>query len=58
METSAGRPGPTSPLRGAPDADRVCTLVIIGVCADGKKELVALTDGHRESAESWAGLRQ
>src|SRR5512133_965695 len=38
------------------DADRVCTLVIIGVRADGKKELVALTDGHRESAESWAGL--
>ena len=27
-----------------------------GVRADGKKELVALTDGHRESTESWAGL--
>jgi putative transposase len=38
------------------DADRVCTLVVIGVRADGKKELVALADGHRESAESWAGL--
>jgi putative transposase len=38
------------------DADRVCTLVAIGVRADGKKELVALTDGHRESTESWAGL--
>jgi putative transposase len=38
------------------DADRVCTLVIIGVRADGKKELVALSDGHRESTESWAGL--
>ncbi len=38
------------------DQDRVCTLVIIGVRADGKKELVALTDGHRESAGSWAGL--
>jgi putative transposase len=38
------------------DQDRVCTLVIIGVRADGKKELVALTDGHRESTESWAGL--
>jgi putative transposase len=38
------------------DADRVCTLVIIGVRADGKKELVALTGGHRESTESWAGL--
>jgi putative transposase len=38
------------------DADRVCTLVVIGVRTDGKKELVALADGHRESAESWAGL--
>jgi transposase-like protein len=38
------------------DADRVCTLVVIGVRADGKKELVTLTDGHRESTESWAGL--
>jgi putative transposase len=38
------------------DQDRVCTLVVIGVRADGKKELVALTDGHRESTESWAGL--
>jgi putative transposase len=38
------------------DQDRVCTLVIVGVRADGKKELVALTDGHRESTESWANL--
>ena len=38
------------------DADRVCTLVVVGVRADGKKELVALADGHRESTESWAGL--
>src|SRR5438067_4201520 len=38
------------------DEDRVCTLVLIGVRADGKKELVALTDGHRESTGSWAGL--
>jgi putative transposase len=38
------------------DQDRVCTLVIIGARADGKKELVALADGHRESTESWADL--
>src|SRR5438045_9724745 len=38
------------------DADRVCALVVIGVRADGKTELVALADGHRESTESWAGL--
>jgi transposase-like protein len=38
------------------DEDRVCTLVIVGVRADGKKELVALADGHRESTVSWADL--
>lgn len=38
------------------DEDRVCTLVLIGVRADGRKELIALTDGHRESTESWADL--
>ena len=31
-------------------------LVMIGVRADGRKELVALTDGYRESTESWADL--
>jgi putative transposase len=36
--------------------DKVCLLVMIGVRADGTKELVALTDGFRESAESWADL--
>jgi putative transposase len=30
--------------------------VMIGVRADGRKELVALTDGYRESTESWADL--
>jgi putative transposase len=34
----------------------VCLLVIIGVRSDGRKELVALTDGFRESAESWTDL--
>src|SRR5262249_19150098 len=38
------------------DQDRVCTLVMIGVRADGRKELVALADGHGESTESWANL--
>ena len=31
----------------------LCTLVLIGVRPDGTKELVALEDGYRESAESW-----
>lgn len=36
--------------------DKVCLLVMLGVRADGTKELIALTDGHRESSESWADL--
>jgi len=35
---------------------KLCLLVMIRVRADGRKELVALADGHRESAESWADL--
>jgi transposase-like protein len=35
---------------------RLCALVIVGVRVDGTKELVAITDGHRESTESWADL--
>jgi transposase-like protein len=38
------------------EQDKVCLLVMIGVRADGQKELVALADGFRESAESWADL--
>ena len=34
----------------------MCLLVMIGVRADGRKELVALADGYRESTESWADL--
>src|SRR5262245_61139435 len=33
--------------------DRLCTLAMIGVRADGTKELIAVEDGQRESAESW-----
>jgi transposase-like protein len=35
---------------------KLCLLVIIGVRADGRKELVALADGYREFAESWCDL--
>ena len=35
---------------------KLCLLVLIGVRTDGRKELVALTDGHREPTESWADL--
>lgn len=30
----------------------LCLLVVIGVRADGRKELVALAEGYRESSES------
>jgi transposase-like protein len=36
--------------------DRQCILVLMGATADGKKELIALTDGYRESEESWKAL--
>jgi putative transposase len=36
--------------------DRLCCLVMVGVRLDGTKELVALSDGYRESTESWAEL--
>ena len=35
---------------------RLCLLVMIGVRTDGRKELIALADGYRESTESWADL--
>jgi len=38
------------------EQEKLCLLVMIGVRADGRKELVALTDGFRESHESWADL--
>jgi putative transposase len=38
------------------EEDRLCCLVVVGVRPDGSKELVALSDGYRESKESWAGL--
>jgi len=38
------------------EQERLCLLVLVGVRADGTKELIALADGHRESAGSWADL--
>jgi transposase-like protein len=35
---------------------RLCCLVIVGVRLDGTKELVAISDGYRESTQSWAEL--
>ncbi len=35
------------------EEDRQCILVVMGATADGKKELIAVHDGHRESEQSW-----
>lgn len=36
--------------------DRVCLLVLMGATPDGKKELIAVLDGYRESEQSWLEL--
>src|SRR5439155_20657718 len=36
--------------------DRPCLLVLMGATADGRKELIALIDGQRESETSWTAL--
>ena len=33
-----------------------CILVLMGATRDGKKELIAMADGYRESAQSWREL--
>ena len=43
-------------LRIRLDQAKAAVLVVLGVRADGTKELVAMADGYRESAEAWAGL--
>jgi putative transposase len=35
---------------------RQCILVLMGATADGQKELIAVTDGYRESEQSWKEL--
>jgi putative transposase len=38
------------------EEDRQCILVLIGATKDGKKELIAMSDGYRESEQSWLSL--
>jgi putative transposase len=38
------------------DHDRQCILVVIGADAQGRKELLAIEDGYRESTQSWREL--
>lgn len=36
--------------------DRQCILVLMGATAEGTKELIAISDGYRESEHSWRAL--
>jgi len=38
------------------EEDRQCILVLMGATKDGTKELIAIQDGFRESAQSWKEL--
>ena len=38
------------------EGGRQCILVLMGATADGKKELIAIADGYRESEQSWREL--
>lgn len=40
------------------DEDRPCMLVLIGVTAEGRKELIGIHDGARESKQSWKDFLQ
>jgi transposase-like protein len=41
-----------------PGNSRQCILVLMGATAEGKKELIAVADGYRESEQSWYELLQ
>jgi transposase-like protein len=36
--------------------EKSCMLVLIGVTEDGRKELIGIMDGYRESSDSWSEL--
>jgi transposase-like protein len=38
------------------EGGRQCILVLMGATAEGRKELIALADGYRESEQSWKEL--
>ena len=43
-------------MKAGLDKDKAALLVAIGGLADGRKVLIALRSGYRESTESWKGL--
>lgn len=42
--------------KGGPIDETLSILVVLGVNRDGKKEILALEEGYRESEESWTDL--
>lgn len=42
-------------LEEAP-GNKQCILVLMGATAEGKKQLIAVQDGHRESEQSWMSM--
>src|SRR5665213_4592554 len=38
------------------EEDRLCIVVLLGATEDGRKELIAVADGYRESEQSWKAL--
>ncbi len=40
-------------LKAGPGDEKIAVLIVIGVTEDGQKELLAMVEGYRESAESW-----
>jgi transposase-like protein len=43
-------------VRAGLERDKACLLVVIGALPDGRKEVLALMPGYRESTESWREL--
>lgn len=43
-------------LKSGPKADKTAILTVVGVAEDGRKVLLALHEGYRESTASWAEL--
>jgi putative transposase len=43
-------------LKAGLEAEKTAMLIVIGVTADGRKELLAMDEGYRESTASWTGV--
>jgi putative transposase len=43
-------------LKAGLGTERACLMVLIGADTEGKKHLIGLREGYRESAESWGSL--